>query len=402
MKLEESFLMEGKTIDGFKAALEEMDEANSFIHVSSKDIKILSYDADASDAYDLAFREIKPSEAGQIFSGIAPGSKTLNKDSLIDKGASEELISDLIGITHQMLEVPGREPMFVSSNCIGTMASRVLLGGDEFFRPSMLRDALLAERLAKRGQPVTMMVRTVGGTSKCFAVHSGGYADYPQTILCDILDKLSGELGAPECRKWQVSHDMSSIIIAFPEKADEVADMYELPDRLIPGLYLGTSDVGDSSVTAMGVWIKDGVITYDAVYKKKHQGRASAEDILKNIEEKIFPRFTVVPERLAELIRIDIPAEKLPWVYEKVMSQTGISKAMGKKLSKSLLEEMETEINPGLSYTAYNVATTFMDLPRRLISVEKSTKSALEQNVVKAVFCNYNSLKSAPEIILGA
>ena len=409
--LNDTYTTHGVDVEQFISGLKEIDKRSDFYQISSSDIQILSYDPMLSDRSDyLGFYLIDPKRTGKLLDKndpYIPETVLIKTEDLAEKGMTDEMLRELLSITHMMLRTPMGDFFVSCQTVIGTLASRTMLGGDEFFYPDVVRDLMLAKKLAKLAKPVTFMSRTEGETQKCFAVHSGTYTPIKQEILGNVIEMLKPELGTPKVEKWMIDNFMSSIILSFPEKADEIADMYELPDKFVPGLYLGTSDTGESSVTAMGCWIHDGVVSYDAPFKKKHQGDTTPENILKNIEEKIFAKYTKVPETLVKLLAIDIPVEKLPDTYKSVIEESGIKKALGKKLSQALLDELVGEIYSSAKYTAYNVAVTFMDIPHRLICSTEftaSVKLAIEQGALKAVFCNYERIvKNAdPSLYLGA
>ncbi len=408
--LNDVFTIQGKEAGDFIAGLKEIDERTKFYQFNSSDIQILSFDPKLTDSYRLGFYVIDPKQMGRFMDQTdpyVPDVAYLNKEELTDKGMTPEMLNELLATTHMMLRTPAGDFFTSCQTVIGTLASRTMLGGDEFFNPDIVRDLMLAKKLAKVSKPVTLMSRFDGETQKCFAVHSGTYTPIKQYILGSVIDMLKPELGTPKVDKWMMDNFLSSIILTFPEKAEEIADMYDLPEKFIPGLYLGTSDTGESSITAMGCWIHNGVVSYDVPFKKKHQGDTSAENILKNIEEKIFAKYTKVPEALEKLLEIDIPIEKLPDVYKAIIEDSGLKKALGKKLSQKLLEELVDEVFASTKYTAYNVAVTFMDIPQRLIcssGFTASVKLAIEQAALKAVFCNYERAikNAAPTLYLGA
>lgn len=409
--LNDVFATEGKDAEEFISGLKKIDERTNFHKINSSEIQILSWDPKLSDKSDyLGFYLIDPKQMGRFMDQddpYVPEVIFMNKDKLVDNGMTPEMLKELLSATHMMLRTPAGDFFTSCQTAIGTLASRTMLGGDEFFNPDIVRDMMLAKKLAKLSKPVTLMSRFDGETQKCFAVHSGTYTPIKQSILGDVIERLRPELGKPKVDKWMIDNFLSSIVLTFPEKAEEIADMYELPEKFVPGLYLGTSDTGESSITAMGCWVHNGVISYDAPFKKKHQGDTSSENILKNIEEKIFAKYTKVPETLEKLLGLDIPIEKLPDVYKAIIEESGLKKALGKKLSKTLQEELIDEVFTSAKYTAYNVAVTFMDIPQRLIcssGFTASVKLAIEQAALKAVFCNYERVikNAAPTLYLGA
>lgn len=191
------------------------------------------------------------------------------------------------------------------------------------------------------------------------------------------------------------------MVISFPDKARDIAAVYKLPNQITPCLYLGTSDTGNSSITAIGKLMIDGKsCVYSDVYRRKHRGDVNPGTLLAEIENKIFAKYTRLPERLCELMTV--PVSNPRTVAKQVLDQIRFTGETGKELGAELTRALLDEFTPGLSYTAYDVAVAIMTLPSRCSGVAKSTIEKLEEVCGRAPFVQYQTKATAVPVLLPA
>ena len=234
---------------------------------------------------------------------------------------------------------------------------------------------------------VQLLVRSIGKVHKAFAMHSTQYTLVPQITMMDIIRKIEHGLGKPVCKGWTVSHFCSEVQLEFPERAVDFAKVYGVDHDITPGLKLLTSDVGRSSVCALGTWnFGDAVIGSD-IYTRKHRGKVDSDQILKEIDKKIFSKYERIPKALCGLMQIHITDVEA--AVDSVFRQIDLSEKIGKKRVDELKEIMESEYNPGLHYTAYDIAKSILSLPARVQGMPKDIQKRFENGLIQAVYADY-------------
>jgi len=286
--------------------------------------------------------------------------------------------------------------MPISDKAINTIANRIKLGGYNFSNPGLVRDLAIANYFSKPA-PVYTVERNHpdSGYTKIFAVMSEKYMPIPQTTLLDIvktvLKEAKSDLGTGECTYWSVDHSTTKIYIDFPECAKQFADDYKLPDEIVPGIMLETSDIGDCSLRVRGYFRLGGNLTYmESEFTQIHSGELNYKEMLNTIVNHIFPEYRVYPERLANLMLIDLvdasmsKAQKhktMSSLYRDISKKIGLVKAIGKKREKALIDQLIQGINSDLDYTAYDVAETFLTLSSTIIIENKSVVDSVSKVV---------------------
>lgn len=280
----------------------------------------------------------------------------------------------------------------VSDKAMSTISNRISHSGYGFFSERLIRDLSIVKKFDKP-VPVSVISRIDpdSGLKKVFAVMSKKYTAIPQTVIIDVLDQVVKEaeddMGKAECAGWTISHSLTRIYIEFPEAAEDISNVYKLPDQMIPGLMLETSDIGDCSLRVKGYFKfpSAGTVSYmENEYSRIHSGEINIEELLKAAKHEIFPRYTQYPEHLAKLMMHDVVdasmapmlrTKKMASLYRKISKDIGLVKAIGKAREKNLLDQLIMSINPEIIYTAYDVAMTFLTLAK---SVETENKGVIE------------------------
>lgn len=117
------------------------------------------------------------------------------------------------------------------------------------------------------------------------------------------------------CEGWEIDHSMSRIRFSFLDygKASEMAFLYGLDENeaAIPGVEIISSDIGDYAFTIRGFWkVKRGYLYSDEV-SRKHTGEIDVEEIIDEVRHTIFERYTLLPERFMELLETDITPDSV-------------------------------------------------------------------------------------------
>ena len=363
----------GNDYEGFSKLLTELSDCTSFVRVDPTEVTVLSL-ASLDENY-AHFYELLPCYAGapQKVQG-----RRLSLQRVLEKGDHAKLLEETF--------------------------SRV---GTLFF--AYERD-LYISRLFKGARKCTFIVREIAKVKKLVAILSAKYKALPQSALCEIIDALRGvsDFGEMKVYRWAITNWTSNIYIEFPEKAAEIRDYYSLPDDFIPGLWLMTSDTGESSVQIYPTWRRGSSISFveKASVRRVHSGKVELSDIIDKVVKKAFSEYSRMPEALCSLMRQNITDDA--WdvstikgarqnqkavenAIKNAFRELDITKAIGKGYEKSLKEQLCAEISGKIRYTAYDIATMIMSLPERLEGVNKETLHKLESAVAYAPYTTYCS-----------
>ena len=302
-----------------------------------------------------------------IMSFLPPRLRTISKKQILDKGGTEALFKETKEKSRLLIKYGEKRMFFTSPKLPGTMCAKAGLKGSAVFDASPERAAFIMQRF-RNPQKVVALVRKGdeenNGIQKIMALFSGKYAYIPQSILLEIIAKLKVVADeCPVCRCWEVDHFVSSIFLEFPGRAELFKHRYGLPDYLIPGIRLSTSDVGDSSLSARAAWrIEESFIEGDAI-NVEHSGIPKIDDFAMEIDRKIIQRFPEFLNRLNSFsgVAISDPVQTFSRLFDKLE----IRKAIGKKKAARILENHEAENRDRDLQSGYDLITTLLKLPGR-------------------------------------
>lgn len=422
--LQDDLSIRGNHIGDFRRALAIVDKHTKAVKINTNDFTVLSYTEvpKGEDGY-LYFFALP---AGKPWKG-AEGDKLplgrIKKENILKRGGLE-LIKEMSNGVKTLIMLHG-EIYFLSNLSIDSLGRRANFSGRRLLENDLARNINLAQGFKTHVSQFngTMVYRKCKQIKKAFAVFSEKYTYVPQSILSTIIDNLDAEqtLGDMECKEWEVNHSMSKIFIEFPDKGHSLQQTYGLPDKFIPGLYLATSDTGHSSLTALPTWKVGGSVSYGVQMneggKRRHSGDVDPEEFAKSIGDNIFKQYTKLPERLGELLAIDITnpnwnlndskdrranKEAVSAAIKDTFKQLKMVKKVGKKLEVELYESLCGEIDPSLLYTAYDIATAVMELASRVDGIADSTRRNLQQTISNAPFCTFKKPNTNSKITLTA
>ena len=420
--LKENFLLDdfqeaGTSIEAFAERIKEIASKTTFYKCNSRELSVLSYvdmiDTDKGER--MQFYEFNPmrvpSEGGSL--KLSASKLTINPVNILSKGNFEPLLKEVKDNTG-VLFYNGTKALFVSKKVLTQRLQPFGLGGDFLADKSMERDLLIAKRFAK-GLNRTLVVREINGLKKVFSVLGEKYRHMPQDILIDIYNELpKDELGDPDCRYWEISHFHSGIRVEFPKKAKELQALYGLPDDFVPGVFLSTSDTGDSSIRVRSVWRTKNSYSLHGEVARRHSGNIDIKDLFEDIEEKIFAEYAKLPEALCDLMSQDITdpswdltntkdraknKAKLENVLKTAFKQLKITSAIGKKAEMALFEQVLDEFDDSMAYTAYDIAVSIMSTPERVSGLHSLLQEKLGEAVGRAPYIKYESTKTEPIIL---
>jgi hypothetical protein len=417
--MKNDYLRTGTDVNEFNKVLDELSAATTTMVVGAKEIALLSR-KDSDDPKNVWFYHLVPDAIWNYNSAGVPylSVRKIDREALVKIGA-EDLLNEYEKQTSLMMMINGCL-YFTSDSLPATLGMRANVAGDQMYIPSVERDILVAKGLNK-DEATTCIIRNDGGLRKVVSVLTSKYTYQPQTLLTDIYNQIVKDnvLGKVSCRRWNVDQHTAEIYLEFPEKADELADLYELEDKITPGVYLAKSDTGDCSITVRATWRIGNSTTIQSEYKRKHIGVVKKEDILKSVKESVFDKYTILPDMLCELMAIDItdPSWRTSMLkkdfeckhkatvaeaFKNIFKQLEMVKAIGKKNEKALYEELCSEINPELDYTAYDIAVRIMTIPESVRGLPKAYEPKLAMACGKAPYADYTTKTKASSVYLTA
>ena len=289
------------------------------------------------------------------------------KDALMKHdGLDDDLANETENVSHTLFKL-GNGVFFSSKKVLRTLCQRAGTNMGDFALRDELnirfhRDAGYVAYMGTVPSQCQILFREVDNAKKIFAVFADRYRIIPQNALFkSILSDFEKELGKASLSYYSVSNAETEIYLEFPKKAKDFSKVYNLKDTLIPGLRINMSDIGESSFIINGYLRINNSITYipGANYSRAHTKNAELDAIIENVGKAIFTEYTKIPERLMELLSIDIKdAEQL---IPKVLRYCNIKKDFGAKIENAILENLIATVNPALNYTAYDIALMIVD-----------------------------------------
>jgi len=418
----------GASLLRFENALKELDQNTYAVPVNGKDItviyipdkitysnggvleeQVINTKEDILSTKSIRVNIFHPNE---LFSYSESGRQTVKTGSLKIKNIiyhpnAEQLIEELL-VTRTILCVKGK--FYLTSEVLDkTLYQRIDMNGRGILNHTMLRAAHIAELFNTSDEGI-MIVRKTNGVAKVFSILSSKYVHIKQSVLMDIVKNIdpNKELGHVYCRKWGITNHLAYAYLEFPDKAEEVRDTYKLKDDLVPGLLISKSDIGFGAIRISGTWRKGSSISVFQTVSRKQSGNFEVGDIIEEAVIKIYGEYTLLPERLCELMTIDITDSnwfiklKLEDAIEKnqiacaeairtVFNQIHLKKVIQGKREKAVYEELCSVIDPTLSYTAYDICVMILGLSELIPDLNKFYEIPLMECISKAPYVEYKN-----------
>lgn len=392
----------GDQYDDFRKRILDITENTYTIPLRTSEMQLMSVITEESSDERIALRVYT---AAQCLTRKSPSVSNLSIEKCREKNMPDEFLEEIQQRAKLMLRLEDGHTrvLFTSNFLCRDLAARAKLAGDAIYEPSEERDAYIMSRYVRKPCEAFAVVRksnhvSTGLFHKVFALPSGNYCYIPQTTVLDIVDELETILGKKICEYWEMDHNLTRVWLSFPDKAKDISDVYGLPDPLIPGVLLETSDTGDCSLRVVATWKKaSGARPMIGVYQREHRGKFDCSAALDSIKNDLIPMYTKLPERLCELMTIDLkdPAAAI----EKTISMLGVAKQLGRRATESLSESLREELPVGVKMTGYDMAMLFMDLPCRYAG-EARHKDFFEKAAGRVAFLDFDKIASATSAVV--
>lgn len=460
----DDFHLTGKCAEDFKAAVEWIDEHTYNLLTDLKDLTVISllanqYQDEAPQCLKACILQegnpwvrgaqdtFLPMQAFMV-AGMLPDilPDIPDDQNTSDQSCMEErlkalreskMFKELIHKNRTILKRQtnvSRDFFHLSAMAIPTLAQRLGVTSAAIEKRCLASDILIAE-LLHSPKACTLIIKHFRGVGKIVAVMSDSYAKIKLRELWTVASDLSEEsknrtatgmtkkLGPMVCEGWDITHERCSISFSFPEYAKEVSEIYHLPKTMIPCVELMTSDMGECAFTAKAYWkLEDGSKIIGEIYRKEHRKPKATrrnysdegidiELVEKEIREKIFDKYTILPERLMALMGIDISPSNLDLTkarganvnrkyilsaFSAVFKQLRLVDIVTKKRLKRIEALIDYSImDDEMYYTAYDVVMDIFSLEEKLKGffeqedLCKETVRKFNEAISKAAYVNF-------------
>lgn len=399
--LKDGFRASGIDFDQFVEVNNRMAESTNVLNCRGADISFLSLDETGADPIPGAviFDAVNYTQLENFRDGTAKLPFFRSKVSFQEVG--ETILNELQDSSRLAIMV-NNTIYYVSSLAMATFCMQASLGGDMMINNhGLIRNMMLADSIITKNTPISLIYREEKNeygvlVKKVFAVLGKTYKLIPQNVVQRIKKAVeaNGDMGKTTPGYWEIDHDFTSINISFPEFAEELTKEFGCRLKVTPGVQISTSDTGASSIIVRGTYQteKSYVITDEVA--KKHTAGLDLNMFLEDVKRSIFENFRTLPQLLATMVGEpvyggtdpEMRTQEMKDIFEYVLEKIG--KIAGadfpKKQRKQILECMVEEIDPSICYTLYDVAMTFMDLPERVVGLNRESMLVLRRACANA------------------
>lgn len=416
--LNDNWYVSGTDLETLKNVIEENDKYTKFIETNSKDISLISLlskeikeKLKLNTEKDYVFKSNPnphPFEILLVLSAYKTISAQSRKDISIYTPTKEMLSSSLFSefkVVKTMMSLNG-ENYFLSSGFFKNL-ERYGVSGEFYTTPSFERDLSLTATFANE-KPAIVCVKEFDGNKKAFALLSGKYTNINQNVLFRIIDMFEKKMGTIDVKSWEMNHFITNVYVEFPQYADDMNEVYKFKTKYIPGILISTSDTGDCALKIRGTLRKEDTTAkvYFKEISRKHIGNIDINKLMNEIEKGIFEKYTLIPDKMIELMSIDISPDDLSTENARfenteiiklyidfLVKESQLVKAVGKKAKDTIKKALYDIIDDRHNYTLYDIVDEFMILPEVTIGLNGYALDKLRNCVAKAPFIDFNRCK---------
>lgn len=411
MKLVDTWVKRGTTLDDLKETIKMVNEKTHFETIDVSEISLTSLlDKNIvkmlrlKEDEDYLFTSSNPGPLEILMSLSQYGRLSADSEKRIKlsnpsvEEKTSELYKEFAASAKSMMTLNGVQ--YYLSNSFFNAES-----GSALMAPSVYRDAALVHNFSVGGT-AKICYKEVDGVRKAFALLSSRYTPISQEFIFNILPFFEKEMGKIDVKHWEVNHFHTELRIEFPDYAEEISAMYSKAGKYIPGLIISTSDTGDCALRVKGFLRKDNSLFVFREVSRKHLGKFEIEKMTEKIQKSIFEKFTLIPQKMIELMEKDIsPADlstkesqmenvqKVKEYFNILLKETDIVSALGKKGKAQVKDMLFRNINPTTSYNLYDIVDLFMTVPESIVNMSKYSLTKLRQLVALAPFVDFDKKK---------
>lgn len=437
--LKDDFYLSGKSEDDFRKNLADMVEATTCIQTDLSVLDRLYKKEETKDAvkvfmmnenFDMehfmssisgissTIKKIKSGECSvddlqAVIGAASTGAvRSIKKSSI---SSALEYAENLLDETSEWLyNGVNKQMYFLSDNAISDVNARTGMKGSSVSSCSLERAVAQKSFCNHKTVPVNLIVRTDNNIRKIFAVTSGAYQYVPDTILLDMLDKISDyyDLGDWEVERWELTHNISRVVVSFPSIAKDISDVYGV--KLTPCLMLSTSSTGRSSIYCRSIWkVSDHSFFIEDEVATEHRGEVNVEEFLEESAKTIFKDYFAVPEALCNAMSIDISdpkwsqknfhnnnKKKVEEIVSGLFKELNIVGCISKKNEVALRESVLALFDYNLPLTMYDILEVILKTPERLKGLNPLQMEKYQKAITKSLFLDYSKLGTKKQLKL--
>lgn len=392
--LNDGWMASGKDIESFEKTLQKIEETTVVFPMAMRTLRFCAVAENVSPVDGKI--PIHVYNKDNVL--LMPAKSAINVEAMIDAGVPVDILDEFK--LSQLLIQYNSTVFFTARYLSRDLGARAGLGGESFDQPCEARARYLMDRFAKTDGIVNAIVRKDNNVAKIIAMGSRTFSYVPQKILLELLSGFESELGKAECVEWSVSHRLTRLVVAFPQKQEDLRKIYGIKSMPMPGMLLETSDTGDSSIRCSAVWITSSRCAFATAesYSRRHSfsterkdKKTLAEVAVEEAENAVFKTYTKLPERLAALFAVDV-IDPL-YCIDQIAEGLKLQKHLGLHRGEALVETLKASIHPAEKYTGYDIAMLFLGMSEcefgedGVSSLDTSvTRSRLEALAYQAVF----------------
>ena len=311
-KLKEDFILKGTDYADFKREIKEIDSRTKFKKEFIGNLQIASY----CGPNQCIIHQPMCGNAATILGN-------LQKLNITQLPQNNEFKNDYQNTGFLLLN--SNHTYVVSPSAVKTFGKRLGIGGEEFATPGIARDMYISRQMYKHASDIcTLIVRTYAGTEKIFAIMSGQYTETKQEILCKTIEQLPEAV----CYEWSINNTITKFHLELPSFID-----CKLPDTIVPGIILYTSDVGESSLSVQPAWRINGTVVKGEPKALPHTTKVSLTQYLELVKTTI-NELNSLPQKLVQLNEVNVDSRKIQKVTNKLVTSAGKKNAL--KLAEKL------------------------------------------------------------------
>jgi len=225
-------------------------------------------------------------------------------------------------------------------------------------------------------------VKVIIVSGKVRAIMSKKYSPIPANETFEAaLQAIRNRFADVQYMVGYYDHEIAYVKLLFPELAQQLTEVYGIPDTLVPGMLILTSDTGHAGVRIAACWKhpQGSFRQTDSEVYVKHENLNGLGKVLEEMPN-LFIKYQNAAVKLAAMLNIELQHPAI--VTKKVFKALGV----GDKHAKATIELL-----PAVGATAYDVCMEIFSLPARL-NLSEAARLELEEKVAKAINFDYEKI----------
>lgn len=375
--MKELFINEtGTDYDTLKDILKDIDESTELLDINTVAMTVFSPIAESKknpDAY------VMYKTSGKADDMSRKGTLCVTEYKEMIKNHSDSVLK--IGDSY----------MAASENCMYSIYTRLGVTGDALglkYEKEEDREYYISKRddfvkvLMETGVEGKLLYRkNDAGSKRALHMFSPKGEHILQSNIIELIDYISSQMGAAPDISYDIKDDLTCVWVSYPDKADDYADDKGVTGKIIPGVYIETSDTGECALTLRGTEKIQGRIMYSGIVRRVHKGKFDIDEFKTNFDKKIFPEYLKYPKRFIDLALINV--SDVSAYIDALYEQTPLGAVLGRQKV-----EIKNLVMGNLSQnvTALAVILEFINFSNNVKVVTREKENKLAEALTAAMF----------------